>query len=190
MGLIGFIAELAVLGCIAAGIAANAAVVGTCEMLQLGRNAGYIGPWRADIEGSGCQAWYKEDSDLDDWLINMARACSMMALIFGIILAIFGFFNQCLCPLPCTQRVLDLSGLGVQVGLILTWPMIRSDVCEEFGGCSWGSGATSLMLSQLFYLIASLFTRCMREPRYKRRQIGSKEGAPPDQVDTERHDEA
>lgn len=175
MGLIGFIAELAVLGSIAAGIAANAAVVGTCEMLELGRNAGYIGPWRADIEGSGCQGWDKDDTDMNDWLVNMARACSMMALVFGCILAVFAFFNQCLCPLPCTQRILDLCGLGVQVGLSLTWPMIRSDVCDEFGGCSWGNGATALLFSQLFYLAASVFTRCMREPRYKRRQDDEKD---------------
>ena len=180
MGLFGFLAELAVLGCIAAGIAANAAVVGTCEMLKLGRNAGYIGPWRADIEGSGCQAWDKEDTDMNDWLINMARACSLMALIFGITLAVYGFFHQCLCPLPCSQRILDLSGFGVQLGLFLTWPMIRSDVCDEFGGCSWGSGATALVFSQLFYFTASIFTRCMREPRYQRRQNNQKEDAQPE----------
>ena len=185
MGLIGFLAELAVLGCIAAGIAANAAVVGTCEMLKLGRNAGYIGPWRADIEGSGCQAWDKDDTDLNDWRINMARACCMMALIFGIILAVYGFFHQCLCPLPCSQKILDLSGLGVQIGLLLTWPMIRSDVCDEFGGCSWGSGSTWLVFAQIFYFIASIFTRCMREPRYQRRRNEEEKEEPQEQA-TER----
>ena len=178
MGLIGLVSELVVLGCFVGGIACNSAVIGTCDMLELGRNGvnGHLGPWRADIDGSGCVGWDKDDAgDAADWLINMARACSMMALIFGIVMAVFGFFHQCLCPLPCSQRMLDLSGLGVQIGLALTWPMIRSDVCDSFGGCSWGGGATALVLAQLFYFAASIFTRCMREPRYKRRQDAAAE---------------
>ena len=72
MGLIGFVFEIVVLACIAGGIASNGAVVGTCDMLQLGRNVGHIGPWRADIAGSGCVGWEKDDVDEADWLINMA----------------------------------------------------------------------------------------------------------------------
>lgn len=170
MGLIGCIFEVVVLACIAGGLASNSAVVSTCDMLNL-RNGGHIGPWRADIGGSGCVGWDKDEAGDDvDWLINMARACSMMALIFGIIFAVFGTFHQCLCPLPCSQRIMDLSGVGVQIGLALTWPMIRSEVCDDFGGCSWGGGATALLFAQLFYFAASIFTRCMREPRYKRQQ--------------------
>ena len=96
--------------------------------------------------------------------------CSMMALVFGCILTFFGFFNQCLCPLPCGQRLIDISGVGVQLALALTWPMIRSSVCDEYGGCSWGGGATALLLAQLFFFAASVFSRCMREPRYERRK--------------------
>ena len=55
----------------------------------------------------------------------------------------------------------------VQISLALTWPMIRSSVCDLYG-CSWGGGATALLLAQLFFFFASVFTRCMREPRYVR----------------------
>lgn len=139
-------------------------------MLRLGNGAGYIGPWRADMYGSGCDSWDKDATDLDDWILNMARACSVMALVFGSLLALFAFFNQCLCPLPFTQPILDISGAGVQVSLALTWPMVRTAACDQFGGCIWDDGATSLLLSQVFYFCASVFTRCMREPRYKRKQ--------------------
>jgi hypothetical protein len=94
----------------------------------------------------------------------------MMALAFGCILTFFGFFNQCLCPLPLGQRLMDISGVGVQLSLALTWPMIRSSVCDQFGGCSWGRGATALLLAQVFFFFASVFSRCMREPRYERRK--------------------
>lgn len=168
MGLIGFVAEICVLTSIVVAVACNGAVVGSCEVIVLSRGAGTIGPWRADIEGSGCQGWDKDTAGTD-WLINMARACSMMGLVFGCILAVFGFFNQCLCPLPCTQKILDISGVATQISLALTWPMIRSSLCDPYG-CEWGGGATALLLSQLFYFIANVFARCMREPRYKRKK--------------------
>jgi len=171
MGPLGFVFELVVLTCIAIGIAANAAVVGSCNLLSLGRNGGSLGPWRYDAgDGAGCVSWDKDTTDQDDWILNMARACSMMALVCGCILACFAFFNQCLCPLPCTQHIMDITGAGVQIGLALTWPMIRSEVCDANGGCYWNDGSWALLITQLAYFCASIFSRCMREPRYKRRQ--------------------
>ena len=101
----------------------------------------------------------------------------MMALIFGCLLTFFGFFNQCLCPLPCGQRLMDISGVGVQLSLALTWPMIRSSVCDAYGGCSWGGGATALLIAQLSFFFASVFSRCMREPRYERRKERKEESS-------------
>jgi hypothetical protein len=173
--IVGLVAEVIVLGSIACGIAANAALVGTCKMLRLGLGAGYIGPWRADIYGNGCNPWDKDATDLDDWILNMARACSVMALCFGSILALFVLFNQCLFPLPCSQKIVDISGGLTQLSLVLCWPMVRTSACDKFGGCSWDDGATMLLVSQLFYFFANVFTRCMREPRYKRKQGEARE---------------
>jgi len=41
-------------------------------MLVLGRGAGSIGPWRANIDGmtDGCVGWDKSDTDADDWLLT------------------------------------------------------------------------------------------------------------------------
>jgi len=72
-------------------------------------------------------------------------------------------------PLPFGNKMIDISGVMVQISLALVWPMIRSSVCDTYG-CSWGGGATALICSQLFFFAASIFTRCMREPRYERRQ--------------------
>lgn len=129
---------------------------------------GSIGPWRADIDGSGCVVWDKADESTD-WILNMGRVCSMMGFILGCILTVFAFFKQCLCPLPCSQLIMDISGFMLQISLALVWPMIRSEVCEKFG-CRWGNGATALLLTQIFFFAASIFSRCMREPRYERRK--------------------
>jgi len=170
MGLIGLLAEIAVLLCIIGGIVSNAYLVGTCDMLRLGGGLlGQIGPWRADIydRNTGCVSWNK--SDVDDTLIKMGRATSMMALCFGFIFLIVGFIKQCCCKLPCAQMLLNISGTCVTLSLALVWPMIRSDVCDQYG-CTWGGGATALTLSMIFYFAASVFSCCMREPRYVRKQ--------------------
>ena len=49
VNLVRIIFEVAVLGSLALGIASKAAVIGTCDMLVLGRSMSKIGPWRADI---------------------------------------------------------------------------------------------------------------------------------------------
>jgi hypothetical protein len=93
----------------------------------------------------------------------------MMGLCFGGIFALCFLFNQCLFPLPCGQKLMDISSTGVQVSLSLVWAITWSDVCDDFGGCEWGDGATALIVTQAMYFGASIFSRCMREPRYKRR---------------------
>lgn len=77
-GIVGLLFEIAVLASLVAAVCCNAAVVGTCKFLTLGGGLGEIGPWRADIDGGGCVSWNKNDTDEDDWLTNMARACSVM----------------------------------------------------------------------------------------------------------------
>jgi hypothetical protein len=86
MGLIGLVAELVVLGCVVGALASNAAVIGSCNLMDFRVGRGSIGPWRVNPDGTECVAWNKDETDLDDWLINMARACSMMALISGAVL--------------------------------------------------------------------------------------------------------
>ena len=93
----------------------------------------------------------------------------MKGLIFRCILMFFGFFKQCLCPLPLGQKLIDISGAIVQISLALTWPMIRSSVCDEYG-CSWCGGASALLIAQLSFFFASVCSRCMREPRHERIQ--------------------
>lgn len=93
----------------------------------------------------------------------------MMALVFGCCFLFWGVFHQYLRPLPCTRLILPLCGTGTTLSLALVWPMYRTDLCNTVA-CTWGTMSTTLLISQLAYLIATLFTRCMREPRYIRNQ--------------------
>jgi hypothetical protein len=45
----------------------------------------------------------------------------------------------------------------------------RTELCDVVS-CSWGKGSKYLLSTQICYLGASIFTRCMREPRYERKK--------------------
>jgi hypothetical protein len=64
---------------------------------------------------------------------------------------------------------MDLSGFMTQLSLGLVWVTWSAEACRT-RGCQWGEGTSMLVATHCLYLVASIFTRCMRDPRYKRRQ--------------------
>lgn len=75
MGLIGFVAELVVLGCILGGLGSNAAVLGLCNIMHFRIGGGSIGPWRVSVDGLSCVGWETADSAQIDWI----RKCWVLA---------------------------------------------------------------------------------------------------------------
>jgi hypothetical protein len=63
---------------------------------------------------------------------------------------------------------MDLSATCVQITLALVYVIWWSDVCDDFY-CQYGDGATYLILTQIFWLAAGIFSRCMRPGRWERR---------------------
>jgi len=107
-----------------------------------------------------------------DAAFNCARVCAVVGFIFGATLLVFGFFKQCLCELPCSQIVMDVCGGTIQIFLALTYVIWHTALCREEGNvCSFGStGGSYLILTQVFWLLAAIFTRCMRPGRSERRK--------------------
>ncbi len=56
----------------------------------------------------------------------------------------------------------------VQVSLALVYVIWMSDACDKYF-CEYGEGSTYLILTQIFWLGAGCFTRCMRGGRWERR---------------------
>lgn len=104
---------------------------------------------------------------MEDAAFNCARVCSLLAFGFGGILLVFGFFQQCIIPLPCTQLLMDLSATGVQICLALVYVIWLSDACDIYQ-CAYGNGAWYLVATQILWLIVGCFARCMREGRSER----------------------
>ena len=177
MGLVGFVAELAVLGCCVAAVVTNSLLLTSCELLKLqgvGRQ-GSIGLFYADfpdpdVAGGECTNIDNVDgsSELKDAAFNCARYCAILAFVFGAILLVFGFFKQCICPLPCTQAMMDLSGAFVQIMLALVYFIWLTEACNQYY-CTFGQGLMYVALTQFFWACAACFTRCMRPGRYERR---------------------
>lgn len=117
------------------------------------------------------------EGDVSDTALNCARTCAVMALAFGCALLFFGGFRQFFCKLPCTRLVLTISNIGVQIMLALVWVVHANGMCNETK-CSWGEGASFLLSTQLLYLGAGIFTRCLPEPRYERSKEEQKEIVP------------
>jgi hypothetical protein len=109
-----------------------------------------------------------DEGNVDDTAWKCARVCACLALCFGCILFVFAFMKQCIIPLPCSQRIIDLSSTLVQVSLALVYVMWMSDACDRYF-CDYGNGGTLLILTQVFWLAAGCFTRCMRPGRFERR---------------------
>jgi hypothetical protein len=94
---------------------------------------------------------------------------AFFALIFGCLILLLGFFKQCLCKIPCTNIIMNISGFGVQISMALVYVAWANKLCDN-GGCYWGEGMTYNLLAQIFYAVSSCLVRCMREPRYERRK--------------------
>lgn len=177
MGLIGFVAELAVLaGCLSAVIT-NFLLILDCELLTLtgALQTGSLGLFKVDPpsqdNGGECINLDQDEFKalgINDAAYKCARVCSVMALCFGALLFVMILFKQCIVPLPCSQFIMDISSTMVQVSLALVYVIWMSNACDEYF-CEYGSGSTYLILTQIFWLAAGCFTRCMREGRWERR---------------------
>lgn len=158
----------------------NFLLIYECELLHLDSllNSGSIGLFKVDPPlindeeyTGGCIEVSQEkfeELQLDDKAWKCARVCSVMGLCFGALLFVLIFFKQCIRPLPCSQQLMDLSSMMVQVSLALVYVIWMSDACDLYI-CSHGDGATLLILTQVFWLCGGCFTRCMRDGRYERR---------------------
>ena len=153
-------------------VVTNFLLIFSCDFLDLfkgGIKLGSLGlfSWKIPQDGSECTA-FAEDSEIEDTAFNCARVCSVIALCAGGIMFAFGFFKQCIFPLPCTQMLMDLSSTCVQVMLALVYVIWLSEACDLYT-CKYGDGSTLLIVTQLLWLAAGIFSRCMRPGRWERR---------------------
>jgi hypothetical protein len=152
----------------------NCLLLSSCELLELdgSLNDGSVGLFQWQLPGEQTECVKISDIEnraVEDTALKCARVCAVMALAFGGILFVFGFFKQCLFDLPCSQKLMDLSATCVQIMLALVYVVWWTEACDYYY-CSYGKGATYLILTQIFWMAAGCFSRCMRDGRSERRK--------------------
>ena len=159
----------------------NVWFIQACDLLNLIENGTSDNPdgtlglffWNLPDTTGGCieiTEKYWDQSSIDDWALKGSRICALLALLFGAIMVIFGFFKQCLFPLPCSQCLLDISSTCIQLSLALVYLIWFSPTyCRESQyECTYGDGSLYLILCQVLWIIAGCLTRCMRPGRSER----------------------
>jgi hypothetical protein len=177
MPIIGLLAEIAVLGCSVGAIITNIIFLTHCEFFVLERgfrDVGSLGLYHANIPDNPDEGCMKiEDTGLVvDAAFNCAKVCGALAVVFGCIVVVFGFMKQCLFQLPCTQPIMDLSGVCIQLFLALVYVIYLTDTCSNFE-CDPGEGLICLIVTQVFWIVASCLSRCMRPGRRERARDAS-----------------
>lgn len=184
MGLFGLIAEVIVLGCCMAAVVTNLLLIFSCEFFDVqyaNGVSGSIGLFQVKTAaGGGCILWDDISSASAgliavDTPMKVAQVCSCVAFCMGMVLFVFGFMRQCCCPLPFTQILMDLSASFIQAFLAMTYAAWATESCDK-NTCTYGEGSILLLLTQIFWLLAGMFTRCMRPGRRERRKGEAEEG--------------
>lgn len=164
-----------VLGSLICAFSFNLVVLGSCEYLEASPIANVqllqMGVFRysLDLPGSffntnGECVTYK--SDTDDAAIRTAQVCAVLAPIFGLVLILLIFVNQCCRPIPCSGIIISISYVGAQICTALIWLVYRADVCNIPDiGCDWSTAANTNLLAQIMYLVAAILHRCMPSPK-------------------------
>jgi hypothetical protein len=145
-------------------------LIAACDFMNIestiGKSKGTFGLF--SYQEPGTDECVEISDDIGDGWFKCAQVCSIIALCSGAILFGLGFFKQCIIPLPFTQPLMDLSSILTQVCLALVYFVWLSDACDTFR-CTYGDGGTLLILTQIFWLGAGCFSRCMRPGRFERR---------------------
>ena len=69
---------------------------------------------------------------------------------------------------------MDVSSLGVQVGLAMVYLLWMSDGCYYFE-CGLGAGGGILIAAQVLWIMASCFSKCMRPSAFQRKKMEEEE---------------
>ncbi|KAG7351668.1 hypothetical protein IV203_007716 [Nitzschia inconspicua] len=179
--LVGFVFELVVLSCSVAAVVTNSLLLTSCQLLNLSFGqikVGSLGLYNAN---------FPVTSDLNEFSNGNCIRIDDIPNIDSYKDAAFNC-ARCLRPLPCTQRIMDVCGGLGQLFLGLVYVVWLTEACNQYQ-CTFGTGGTYLILTQVFWMAAASFTRCMRPGRYERRdEIQAQRAAKEEKKEKEREE--
>jgi hypothetical protein len=96
----------------------------------------------------------------EDPALEAGRKAAVSALIIGLLYLPMLTIHHFVARIPYCDILLSILGAAIQVCLLVVYVAKDNGICEV-EGCSWGSGATWLLMSEILMLsatIGSLYT--------------------------------
>lgn len=109
----------------------------------------------------------------DDYL-RAAQIGGTFSFACGFILLVFVVCRQFFCPLPCSEFLMDVCCLAIQVGLGMVYLIYMSDGCYYFE-CGLSSAGGVLIAAQVMWMFAFCLTKCMRPSAFQRKKAEEEE---------------
>lgn len=109
----------------------------------------------------------------DDYL-RAAQIGGTFSFACGFILLVFVSCRQFFCPLPCSEFLMDVCCLAIQVGLGMVYLIYMSDGCYYFQ-CGLSSAGGVLIAAQVMWMFAFCLTKCMRPSAFQRKKAEEEE---------------
>ncbi|CAJ1967793.1 unnamed protein product [Cylindrotheca closterium] len=188
----GIVVDLLVFVLCGAALCCHAIMLASCALLSLDGETsnGSYGLFFLNLPDSGTDTCtemrfvdevsgrYGDDGIIwqprQDTYLRAAQIGSSFAFGCGFVLVMFIFCRQFCCPLPCTEFLMDVCCLAIQVGLGMVYLLWISDGCHYFE-CDIGEGSYLLIVAQALWFLAACFTKCMRPSAFQRRKMAEEE---------------
>ena len=127
----------------------NAVVISSCDLLRYDDESTLGFLKYTDEETGRCTSF----EILEDETLKFARTAAIAALCLGCTFLSLIAVNSVDVKVPGTYMFHTLVGTCLQFSLLMVYAAKNNGICEV-EGCTWGSAATWLAISQLLYLFA------------------------------------
>ena len=92
---------------------------------------------------------------LDDPALQVGKQAGVFAFVMGLIFLCLLAVNNFVVQIPFSEVIVTVLGAVIQLCLLAVYVSKDNGICEV-EGCSWGNGATWLLMSQIMMLSASI----------------------------------
>jgi len=107
---------------------------------------------------------------LEDPALEAGRNAAVYAFVIGLVYLCMLTIHNFVSRIPYSDIILSIIGSVIQLCLLVVYVAKDNAICDV-EGCSWGSGATWLLMSEIMMLSASIGSIYTTENPWMRNKI-------------------
>ncbi len=115
-------------------------------------DGGSLGLTKYKDEGTGENVKF---FGVDDPALQVGKEAGVFAFVVGLVFLCLLAVNDFIVQIPFSEVIVTVLGSVIQLCLLAIYVAKDNGICE-IEGCSWGSGATWLLMSQIMTMSASI----------------------------------